>query len=71
MKLYDIQDVARILAVSPWTVRAYIRIGKLRPVRIGRLVRVDEQDLARFVAGAKSCSSDAVENQKKEKQDAK
>jgi excisionase family DNA binding protein len=53
MKLYDIQDVARMLAVSPWTVRAYIRNGKLRPIRIGRLVRLDEQELERFVAGAK------------------
>jgi excisionase family DNA binding protein len=71
MKLYDIKTVALMLAVSPWTVRAYIRNGKLRPVRIGRLVRVDEQDLDGFVARAKNYSSDAVGNQTKEKEDAK
>jgi excisionase family DNA binding protein len=54
MKLYDIHDVARMLAVSPWTVRAYIRSGKLLPVRIGRLVRLEEQELERFVAAARS-----------------
>jgi excisionase family DNA binding protein len=65
MKLYDIQDVARMLSVSPWTVRAYIRNGKLRPVRIGRLVRVDERDLDEFVAGAKD-SGDSGKNQEPE-----
>jgi excisionase family DNA binding protein len=38
MKLYDNETAAAMLAVSPWTIRAYIRNGKLRPVRIGRLV---------------------------------
>jgi excisionase family DNA binding protein len=53
VKLYDVRAVAEILAISPWTVRCYIRKGKLRPVRIGRLVRLDEQELERFVARAK------------------
>ena len=68
MKLYDIQDVARMLAVSPWTVRAYIRKGKLCPVRIGRLVRLDEQELEKFVAAAKA-QGDTKENQSKEKEE--
>jgi len=54
--LLDVNDAARILAVSPWTVRAYIRQGKLRPVRFGRLVRIDEMELQRFIANAKSIS---------------
>ena len=53
MKLYDIRNAAQMLAVSPWTVRAYIREGKLCPIRIGRLVRLDEQELERFVGTAK------------------
>jgi excisionase family DNA binding protein len=65
MKLYDIQDVARILAVSPWTVRAYIRNHKIRPVRIGRLVRVDDQELEKFVAEAKA-ESDSKQKLSKE-----
>lgn len=52
--LYDIKAAAQLLAVSPWTVRAYIRDGKLQPVRLGRLVRLDEEELQKFVADAKS-----------------
>jgi excisionase family DNA binding protein len=48
-QLFDVNAAARQLAVSPWTIRAYIRQGKLQPVRIGRLVRLDEEELRRFV----------------------
>ena len=48
-RLYDVNAAARQLSVSPWTIRAYIRQGKLQPVRIGRLVRLDEEELRRFV----------------------
>jgi excisionase family DNA binding protein len=51
--LHDVNEAARLLAVSPWTIRAYIRQGKLHPLRFGRLVRIDEQELQRFVAAAK------------------
>ena len=50
MKLYSVKDAGKLLAVSPWTVRAYIRLGKLRAVRIGRLVRLAENDLEQFIA---------------------
>jgi excisionase family DNA binding protein len=53
-QLYDVKDAAQFLAVSTWTVRAYIRNGKLRPVRIGRLVRLEGQELDRFVADGKT-----------------
>ena len=53
-QLYDVESAARMLAVSPWTIRAYVRQGKLRPIRVGRLVRFDEQELERFVASAKA-----------------
>ena len=46
--LHDVRSAAQLLAISPWTVRAYIRQGKLVPVRIGRLVRLEEEELARF-----------------------
>jgi excisionase family DNA binding protein len=52
--LYDVKSTAQLLGVSTWTVRAYIRQGKLRPVRIGRLVRLDEEELSRFVASSKN-----------------
>jgi excisionase family DNA binding protein len=52
MQLHDVRGVARILGISPWTVRAAIREGKLRPVRIGRLVRVEESEILRFITQA-------------------
>jgi excisionase family DNA binding protein len=52
--LYDVKTAAQALAVSPWTIRAYIRDGKLHPVRLGRLVRLDEEELQRFVDQARA-----------------
>ena len=60
MKLYDVKDAAQMLAISPWTVRAYIREGKLCPIRMGRLIRLDEQELERFVVSAKVVSKAGV-----------
>jgi excisionase family DNA binding protein len=53
MKLYDVKGAAQVLAVSPWTIRAYIREGKLCPIRMGRLIRLEEQELERFVVSAR------------------
>jgi excisionase family DNA binding protein len=52
-QLHDVNSAARLLAVSPWTVRAYIRQGKLRAVRIGRLVRLEVTEIQTFVQAAK------------------
>jgi len=52
--LYDVKAAAQALAVSPWTIRGYIRDGKLKPVRLGRLVRLEEAELERFVAQAQA-----------------
>lgn len=61
--LYDVKSAARLLAVSPWTVRAYIRQGQLHPVRIGRLVRLDEEELSKFVASNKASGQQPGEEQ--------
>jgi len=49
VKLLSIEDSAGLLSISPWTVRKYIREGKLRPVRIGRRVLLEESELERFI----------------------
>jgi excisionase family DNA binding protein len=49
-QLHDVRVAAQRFAVSPWTVRSYIRSGKLRAIRIGRLVRIEEQEIQRFIA---------------------
>ncbi len=54
--LYDINSAARLLGISPWTVRAYIRRGKLKPVRFGRRVLLEETELERLVAENRTVS---------------
>jgi excisionase family DNA binding protein len=51
--LLDIRGAAKLLSISPWTIRSYIAEGKLTPVRIGRRVLLEESELQRFVASAK------------------
>ena len=36
---------------SPWTVKAEIRRGRLRAQRVGRLVRILDEDLLRWARG--------------------
>jgi excisionase family DNA binding protein len=51
--LLNIDTAARLLGISPWTVRDYVATRKLRPVRIGRRVLLEEQELERFVRANK------------------
>ena len=52
--LKSVEESAELLGISVWTVRAYIRDGKLRPVRLGRRVLLEESELERFVAFSKA-----------------
>jgi excisionase family DNA binding protein len=47
--LKSIDEAAGLLGISPWTVRAWIRDGRLRPVRLGRRVLLSESELERLV----------------------
>jgi len=47
--LLDLKEAGRLLSISPWTVRAYIKTGKINPVRLGRRVLLEESELERFV----------------------
>ena len=47
--LKSIEEAAALLGISKWTVRSYIKAGKLKPVRIGRRVLLPEDELERFV----------------------
>jgi excisionase family DNA binding protein len=48
--LRSVEQAAELLGISRWTVRSYIRTGKLKPVRLGRRVLLAEDELERFVA---------------------
>ena len=52
--LHDIPSAARLLSVSPWSLRCWIKRGKLRPVRLGRRVLLEEAELERFITAAKA-----------------
>ncbi len=53
-KLFSVEASAELLSISPWTVRKYIKLGKLRPVRIGRRVLLEEAELQRFISASKA-----------------
>lgn len=57
-KLLDINAAADILGISPWTVRAVIRDGNLKPVRIGRRVLIEASELDRFIRERRQESPD-------------
>jgi excisionase family DNA binding protein len=52
--LLDVKGAAEALAVSPWTIRAYVSSGRLRAIRIGRLVRLEITELERFIVEQKT-----------------
>ena len=57
-QLLDVKSVAALLSISPYSVRAYCRQGKLNPVRIGRRVVFEMSEVERFVREAKSKAED-------------
>jgi excisionase family DNA binding protein len=55
--LQSIEAAAVSLSISPWTVRAFIRQGKIRPVRIGRRVLIEPQEIRRIVEAGRDSSA--------------
>jgi excisionase family DNA binding protein len=47
--LKSIEETAEALGLSPWTIRLYLRQGKIRPVRIGRRVLIEPEEIRRIV----------------------
>jgi excisionase family DNA binding protein len=48
-KLYTPEGAAEALLVSPKTIRDWLRTGRLKGVKVGRLWRVRESDLEEFL----------------------
>ena len=53
MVLLTLAEAAHRLSTTVGHLRAEIRRGKLRVVRIGKLIRIDEPDLVRYVEACK------------------
>ena len=51
-QLLTLSAVARLLAVSPHTVRSFIRKERLRPTRICRRLLFHPDEIARFISEA-------------------
>ena len=45
---YKIEKAAKIIDVSPWTIRKWIKEKKIRTYRFGGAVRIRELDLMNF-----------------------
>lgn len=50
---YTIPETAKALRVTPQTVRAWIKQGKLKAIRIGRPILITESNIKEFLQGTK------------------
>jgi len=50
-QLLSPEEVAKRLAISPKTVRDYLRAGRIKGMKLGRLWRVRESDLQQYLKG--------------------
>jgi excisionase family DNA binding protein len=57
--LKSVEQAAETLALSPWTVRAYIRQGKIKPVRIGRRILIEPSEIRRLISEGKETVPEA------------
>jgi excisionase family DNA binding protein len=48
-KLYTTEQVAQLLQIHPLTVLKYINSGKLRAIKLGRVYRIRESALQKFL----------------------
>jgi excisionase family DNA binding protein len=48
-KIYTTEQVAKILQIHPLTVLKYIKDGRLKAIRLGRVYRVREAALQKFL----------------------
>ena len=52
--LKSIEQTAQILGLSAWTIRRYVQLGKILPVRIGRRVLIEKSEIERVIADGRS-----------------
>jgi excisionase family DNA binding protein len=56
LKLLDVQEVATVLRVSPYTVRRWAAAGKFPIVKLGSRTLFDPAEIAKFVETAREAS---------------
>ncbi len=51
IKLYEVEDLVRMLKLSRITVQAYLRAGRMKGVKIGKRWHVTDKNLRDFLSG--------------------
>lgn len=49
IKFYNIQETAKALQVTPQTIRAYVKQGRLKGEKVGRPILITEDNLKEFL----------------------
>lgn len=57
-RLLSIQEASEILGLSSWTIRRWIQIKRLVPVRLGSRVLLEESELRRVIQEGKKSTND-------------
>lgn len=57
----DIQEAARLVSLSPYTIRAYVKSGRLASVRVGRRVLIEPCEITRLIEKGRTQPSAATE----------
>lgn len=66
IKFYTIPETAQALRVTPQTIRAWIKQGRLKSQRIGRPIYITESNLLDFLAPSKSTLNSIRDRVRKE-----
>lgn len=53
-KLLTVDETARVLDVNVQTVRRWVREGKIKASKVGKLIRIREEDLKAFLDGSRA-----------------
>ena len=54
---FGLRQAAEALGLSHWTLRAWVRQGKVKAVRLGRRVLVEPAELQKMVAEARKATT--------------
>jgi excisionase family DNA binding protein len=58
-KFLTTEQVANILQVHPFTILKFLKAGKLRGVKLGRVYRIKESDVQEFLESRMTCGAKA------------
>ena len=68
-KLLTSEQVSEILQVHPFTVLKYLKSGKLKGIKLGRVWRIRESDVERFLEERSMASNEPAQTLKEEKKE--